>query len=238
MFFNHLGKCQRSYSKCSLLLRGPWAQPPSVDSRICEKAHAGRTSHFRGFPFTKRGQCLLPPGFPQAFLLALCYNFVFIYFHLCSRLHLLKASGGGSLFRKGVCSVSSPSVKYPTYQVQTLSNHETSLLGCIFFFKAFKVIRGLVKTTLGGSQANGKVCKTPISCPRSKALPLEEVIGGWCSLPLPPHSKSPREVLTDMNLAVEKVTQASLWFVCVRVIVWLCNPMNCSPPGSSVHGIL
>ena len=94
-----------------------------------------------------------PPRFSPCPLLQLS---VFIYFHLCSRLHLLKASGGGSLFRKGGCSVSSPSVKYPTYQVQSLSNHEMSLLGCIFFFKAVKVIRGLIKTILGRQSGQGQ----------------------------------------------------------------------------------
>ena len=28
------------------------------------------------------------------------------------------------------------------------------------------------------------------------------------------------------------------WAPCVHGHVWLCNPMDCSPPGSSVHGIL
>ena len=33
-------------------------------------------------------------------------------------------------------------------------------------------------------------------------------------------------------------TSASLWrFVCVQLCPTLCNPMDCSPPGSSVHGI-
>ena len=32
-------------------------------------------------------------------------------------------------------------------------------------------------------------------------------------------------------------TFISLWHVCVLGRVWLCDPTDCSPPGSSVHGI-
>ena len=49
-------------------------------------------------------------------------------------------------------------------------------------------------------------------------------------------------ILAVVNIiAVNIGEQVSIWvcvWVCVLSHVWLCDPVDCSPPGSSVHGIL
>ena len=58
-------------------------------------------------------------------------------------------------------------------------------------------------------------------------------------LPLPTWRATPREMAPESG----KVVPIFMSVLCVCVLnrfshVWLCNPLDCSPPGSSVHGIL
>ena len=64
---------------------------------------------------------------------------------------------------------------------------------------------------------------------------LEEIVAEKCSyLNSPKEFKNPRKVRRK-----EKHTEALCFCcVCAQWCLTLCDPMDCSPPGSSVHGIL
>ena len=54
-----------------------------------------------------------------------------------------------------------------------------------------------------------------------------------CQHPFPQRPKRSKSQLTGWVLV-----SAALWAMCVLSRVWLCDPMDCSPPGSSIHWIL
>ena len=62
----------------------------------------------------------------------------------------------------------------------------------------------------------------------------------WAAAPQPPDSYSPEgEQAKDKRSVPRWLSVFHLGTVSVQSLspVWLCDPMDCSPPGSSVHGI-